>query len=256
MLSWKSSKFFSGHLTGILFCLYKKLFIRQFFIYWNAEQQNSCVRRGRISSEKENFISKELGICLEDSLDCVSFLPPTSYCDLATQRKQSFSWLTRNLHGIELDTGNYPYPYLKQIVQCVCLRNPGAIFYAKGEQKLEFFSDLLECTIIDLNSLACPSISVNSFTQNCQTHSKGNNNFYKHCAKDKDIFYVNLLTNERGSDESGSTPVTELNNLVLDYAGRESESFTFQRRNHKNRNSIFTEKSSIHADWGRISLIR
>ena len=37
MLPWKSSNCFSGHLSGILFCLYIKAFIRQFFIYWNAE---------------------------------------------------------------------------------------------------------------------------------------------------------------------------------------------------------------------------
>ena len=45
MLPWKSSNCFSGYFSGILSCLYIKVFIRQFFIYWNAEQQNSCVRR-------------------------------------------------------------------------------------------------------------------------------------------------------------------------------------------------------------------
>ena len=97
---------------------------------------------------KEKFIVKELGVCTEDYLDCVSFLPPTSYSELTTQQKQSFSWLTRNLHGIEWETGNYPYIYLTQIIQSVRLRNPGSIFYAKGEEKVKFLSDLLECSII------------------------------------------------------------------------------------------------------------
>ena len=44
---------------------------------------------------KEKFIVKEFGICTEDYLDCVSFLPPTSYSELTTQQKQSFSWLSR-----------------------------------------------------------------------------------------------------------------------------------------------------------------
>ena len=192
---------------------------------------------------KEKFIVKELGACTEDYLDCVSFLPPTSYSELTTQQKQSFSWLTRNLHGIEWETGNYPYIYLTQIIQSVRLRNPGSIFYAKGEEKVKFLSDLLDCSIIDLNSLACPSISVNYFTQNCQNHSKGKNIFNNYCAKEKAIFYFNWLTNESGIDESGSTLVTEFNNLRLDYGGRESESFNFQRRNHKNRKPVFTEKS-------------
>ena len=50
---------------------------------------------------EEKFIAKELGICTEYYLDCVSFLPPTSYSELTTQQNQSFNWLTRNLHGIE-----------------------------------------------------------------------------------------------------------------------------------------------------------
>ena len=87
---------------------------------------------------KEKFIVKELGVCTEDYLDCVSFLPPTSYSELTTQQEQSFSWLTRNLHGIEWDTGNCSYTYLTQLIQSVRLRNPFAIFYAKGEEKVKF----------------------------------------------------------------------------------------------------------------------
>ena len=102
------------------------------------------------------------------------------------------------------------------------MRNPDAIFYAKGEVKVKFLSDLLECSITDLNSHACLSISVNNtfdiyFTQNCQNHSKGKNIFNKLCAKEKVIFFFNWLTNERGIDESGSNLVTEFNNLRLDY---------------------------------------
>ena len=76
----------------------------------------------------EKFIVKEYGICTEDYLDCVSFLPPTSFCVLTTQQKQSFSWSSRNSHGIDWDIGNYLYIYLIQIIQSVSLRNPGAIF--------------------------------------------------------------------------------------------------------------------------------
>ena len=100
---------------------------------------------------KEKFIVKERGVCTDDYLDCLSFLPPTNYSELTTQQKQSFGWLTRNLHGIEWDTVNYPYVYLTQIIQSVRLRNPGATIYAKGEEKVKFLSDLVECSIIDLN---------------------------------------------------------------------------------------------------------
>ena len=165
----------------------------------------------------------------------MSFLSTTSYSETTTQQKQSFSWLSRNLHGIDFDIGNYPYIYLTQIIQSVRLRSPGAIFYAKGAEKVKFLSELLECPVIDLNSPECPSISVNYFTQNCQNHSNCKNKFNKNCAKEKTIFYFNWLTNERGFDKSGGNLVTEFNNLCLDYGARESESFNFQRQNHKIR---------------------
>ena len=149
------------------------------------------------------------------------------------------------MHGVDWDIGNYPYIYLTQKIQSVRLPNPGAIFYAKGAEKVKFLSELLECPVIDLNSLECPSIFVNYFTQNCQNHSNCNNNFNKHCAKEKAIFYFNWLTNERGIDESGGTVVTELNNLCLDYGGRASESFNFQRRNHKSGNQFLQRKAKL-----------
>ena len=101
---------------------------------------------------------------------------------------------------------------------------------------------MLECSVSDLNSLECPSISVNYNKKNCQSHSKGKNHFNKQCAKEKAIFYCNWLTIEREIDDSGSTPVTEFNKLCFDYGGRESESFNFQRRNHKTGNHFLQGK--------------
>ena len=72
---------------------------------------------------KENFIVKEFEICNEDYLDCVSFLPTTHHSEFL-----SFSWLNRNLHGIDCDMGNYPYIYLTQTTQSFRLQKPGAIF--------------------------------------------------------------------------------------------------------------------------------
>ena len=179
---------------------------------------------------KEKIIVKKLGVCTEDYLDCVIILPQTSYSELTTQQKKSFNCLTRNLHGVEWDTRNYPFNYLTKIIQSVRLRNPGAIFYAKGEEKVKFLSDLLECSIIDLNSLARVLMS-----------AKGR----KHCAKEKAIFFFNWLTNERAIDESGSNLITEFNNLHLDYGERDSECFNFQRRNPKNCKPVFTENVKL-----------
>ena len=84
---------------------------------------------------KEIFIVKELGVCTRDYLDCLSFLPPTSYSDLTFQQKQSFNCLSGSLQGIEW-AQETPYIYVTKIIQSVRLRNPSAIFCAKGEEKI------------------------------------------------------------------------------------------------------------------------
>ena len=101
---------------------------------------------------------------------------------------------------------------------------------------------MLECSVIDLNALECPSLSVNFYTQKCQNHSTGKNNFNKHCAKQKTIFFFKWLTNERGIDKNGGTG---FNNLCLDYGGQESESFSFRGRNKKSGNQFSHRKVKL-----------
>ena len=122
----------------------------------------------------------------------MSFLPPTSHKELTTQQKHSFSWLTKNLHGIDRDTGNNPYHYLTQIIQSFRLRIPGAIFYAKGKAKVKFLSDLLECSIVDLNSLDCYSIFVNFYTKLSKS-IKGQEQFQQTLCKRKNHFLFQLV---------------------------------------------------------------
>ena len=108
---------------------------------------------------KEKFIVKEFGICIEDYNDCVLFSPPSKFSDLTNPQKTSISWLSKNLHGLDWNSENYPYIYLTQIVQSVRLRNPRAVYYAKGFEKSQLLSELLDCPVIDLNTLKCPKIS-------------------------------------------------------------------------------------------------
>ena len=186
----------------------------------------------------EDFIVKDIGSCTEDCLDCVSFLSPTSYSELTTHQKQSLIWLTRYLHGIEWNRGNYPYCFLTQTVHSVRLLNMGALFYAKGEMKVKFLSELLECSIIDLNSLECPSKFGNSFKQNCRNRSKGKKTFQR-----------------RGIDKKGGTPVTEFNSMCLDYGDGNLSLSISKDETIKTGKQFFTEKSSIVTDRGRNLLI-
>ena len=120
---------------------------------------------------KEKFIVKEFGVCTDDYNNCVLFSPPSKFSDLTDPQKISINWLSKNLHGLNGNSENYPYIYLTQIVQNVRLRNPRAVYYAKGLEKSQLFSELLDSPVIDLNTLECPNISYNFFTVNCRKNS-------------------------------------------------------------------------------------
>ena len=95
----------------------------------------------RYRHKKEKIVVNEFGICTENYLDCVSFLPPTGYSELTTQQSQSSNCMSRNLghrfgHGFDWDIGNYPFFNFTQIIRSVRLRDPGAVIYAKGTENV------------------------------------------------------------------------------------------------------------------------
>ena len=156
----------------------------------------------------------------------MSILSPTSYSELTTHQKQSLIWLTRYLHGIEWNRGNYPYFYLTQTVHSVRLRNMAALFYAKGEEKVNFLSELLECSIIDLNSLECPSKFGNSFKGNCRNHSKGKKNF------------------NEGESTKVEAPLSPSSTVCVLITGEGNLSLSISKdETIKTREQFFTEKS-------------
>ena len=133
---------------------------------------------------------------------------------------------------------------MTQIVQSVRLRNPRAVFYAKGLEKSQFLSELLDSSVIDLNTLECPNISYNIFTVNCRNHNSTQRGvFNNHCAREEACFYFDWLTNERGIDENGSTLVSEFDYLRIDHEGGDTEPFNLQKRNNKKWYSNSSEKS-------------
>ena len=193
---------------------------------------------------KEKFIVKEFGVCTEDYNDCVLFSPPSKFSDLIDPQKTSFNWLSKNLHVLNWNSENYPYIYLTKIVQSVPLRNPRAVYYAKGFEKTQLLSELPDSPVIDLNTLKCPNISLNFFTVNCGNHSSTERGvFNNHCAREKACFYFDWLTNERGIGESGSTLVSDFDHLRINHEGGDNEPLKLQRRNNKKWYSNSSEKN-------------
>ena len=170
--------------------------------------------------KNQSFVIKELSVCTEDYLDNILFLPPRDSSTLKPDEIKSFNWLTNNLHGIDWSIGSYPYIYLPQILQSVCLRNPRAKFFAKGLEKSKVLSEFLNQPVTNLDDLGCPKIDKNPFVEskfNCPNHQSLSKQRCQrlHCTKEKSQFFFNWLTNERGIDEAGGTVIPGFSNLRL-----------------------------------------
>ena len=155
---------------------------------------------------KQNFIVKELAICTEEYIDCILFLPPSSFNSLPPAEQRAFNWLTKYLHGLHWEHGVYPYIYLTQILQSVKLRNPKAVYYVKGKEKSEFLANLLDCKVINLDLIGCPKFDArgnNSKIVNiCENHypSRIAGKLLNPCARRKANFFFNWLK-EQANDE-------------------------------------------------------
>ena len=84
--------------------------------------------------KKSGFIIKELSVSTENYCDAVSFLPPNLFNLLSSSERRSYSWVSKYLHGLNWECGDYPYCYLKQIFGGEALRFPLANFYVKGTE--------------------------------------------------------------------------------------------------------------------------
>ena len=105
---------------------------------------------------KSGFIVKELAIATESLIDIISFLPPNLYRTLSSSDQKSYQWVSKFLHGLLWETGEYPYCYLQQIIDRTILRLPLAVFYAKGKEKTSSLTELLQKNVINLGTLSCP----------------------------------------------------------------------------------------------------
>ena len=104
------------------------------------------------------FIIKEHSLCSSYN-DTIFFKPPLKLADLPAHDRQTVIWLTNNLHGLDWDEGNIPYCDLKTICLSFSFRFTRKNFFAKGIEKCELLSKLLQKTVYNLEDLNCPRIS-------------------------------------------------------------------------------------------------
>ena len=119
-------------------------------------------------SKKSGFIVKELAITCKNYTDTISFSPPHSFNSLALSEQKSYQWVSKYLHGLDWEKGDYPYCYLQQILRSVVLRFPLSDFYAKGVEKTDTMQKLLQRKVTNLEDLLCPKIEHLSFYRETQ----------------------------------------------------------------------------------------
>ena len=115
-----------GQVTGLLFCLYVKLFLPSIFNSVDFWSSMSCIVLDLELTDK--VIIKELGLFIDGSLQGFSFCPPKNF-----EPNKQTSWNTKHLHGIECSSGKLDYEKLFAVFYDIKVMN--AEVFAKGLEK-------------------------------------------------------------------------------------------------------------------------
>ena len=87
--------------------------------------------------KKSGFIIKELYVCTHIYSATVSFRPPSSFNILSSSEQKPYQCVSKFLHGLTWESGDYSDRYLQQIIQIIKLRFPFANVYAKETEKAD-----------------------------------------------------------------------------------------------------------------------
>ena len=149
MIGWGPNSCLLGHVTGLLFCLYVKIFLPSVFnsvAFWNSM---SCIVLDIELFERNIF--KELGLFIDGAVQELSFCPPKSF----KPNKQT-TWNTSHLHGIAWISGKLDYEKLFPVFCDIRLMN--AKVFAERLEKCRLLTNLLGRNVEDLDDYGCPKI--------------------------------------------------------------------------------------------------
>lgn len=186
------------------------------------------------------FIVKELAVC-GDYLDSIVFGPPKEYSTLTVDELKTYTWLFKHLHGLDWNTGDLNYCYLRQICESIKLRYPGAKFYSKGVEKSLIVAELLDTPVFNLEDLGCPKVNflvVPKESYFCANHSKvlvgaqRQVHIEQHCARFKAKAFANWLERyeSRQAAKDSDSVVAEFDSLRLNIEKPSASNNTRTRR--------------------------
>ena len=138
-----------GYVTGLLFCLYVKLFLPSIFNLVDFWSSMSLIVLDIELTEKKKI--KELGLFIDGSLQGFSFCPPKSF----KPNKQT-TWNTSHLHGIAWSSGKLEYKKLIAVFYDIKVMN--AEKFAKELENYRLLTSLLGQNVEKLNDYGCPKI--------------------------------------------------------------------------------------------------
>ena len=137
------------HVTGLLFCLYVKLFLTS--IFKSVDFWSSMFLMVVDTELTEKNINKELGLFVDGSLKGFSFCPPKTF----KPNKQT-TWNTRHLHGSAWRTGKLDYEKLFAVFYDIKVMN--TVVFAKGLEKCRLLTTFLGQIVENLDDYGCPKI--------------------------------------------------------------------------------------------------
>ena len=138
-----------GHVTGLFFCFYVKIFLHSIFNSVDFGSSMSCIVLDIELTEKNIF--KELGLFFDGSVQGFSFCPPKTF----KPNKQT-TWNTSHLHGIAWSSGKLEYEKLFAVFHDIKVMN--AEVFAKGLEKCRLLKNLLGRNVENLDDYGCPRI--------------------------------------------------------------------------------------------------
>ena len=138
-----------GHVTGLLFCLYVKLFLPSIFKPVNFWSSISLIVLGIELNEKNR--KKKLGLFFDGSLKGFSFCPPKTF----KPNKQT-PLSTKHLHGIAWSSGKLYFEKLFAVSYNIKVMN--AEVFAKGIEKCRLLTNVLGRNVEKLDDYGCPKI--------------------------------------------------------------------------------------------------
>ena len=87
------------------------------------------------------LIVKELSVHSKNYQETLLFKPPQAFSTISTINRDSIIFLTKRIHGIDWDSGVYPYTSIHNYLASLRLRFPNAIVFVDGHVKRAFISN-------------------------------------------------------------------------------------------------------------------